>query len=76
MTFPLVSVVIPLYNHAQFIGQCLDSVVEDSYSNKEILIIDDGSRDSSAEIVRQWKFDNPQLPEDRFTFISLSLIHI
>lgn len=70
MTFPLVSVVVPLYNHAQFIRQCLDSIAEDSYPNKEIIIIDDGSRDSSADIVRQWKLDNSQIQEDRFTFIN------
>lgn len=70
MTFPLVSVVIPLYNHAQFIRQCLDSVAEDSYPNKEIVIINDGSRDSSAEIVRQWTSDNPGCAGEGFTFIN------
>lgn len=69
MNHPLVSVAIPLYNHAQFIVRCLDSILEDSYPNKEIIIIDDGSRDTSASLVRQWHSEHPSIPEQKFTFI-------
>lgn len=55
---PLISVCIPAYNHARFITRCLDSVRDDSYPNKEIVIIDDGSSDSTAESVRQWIAEN------------------
>lgn len=51
---PLISILIPLYNHERYIVQCLDSVLADPYPAKEILIIDDGSRDGSADLVRQW----------------------
>lgn len=53
--YPLVSIIIPLYNHEQFIEQCLNSVLEDTYPCKEIVVIDDGSRDSSLEIARRWQ---------------------
>ncbi|HEY3307942.1 MAG TPA: glycosyltransferase [Desulfuromonadaceae bacterium] len=69
MNHPLVSVLIPLYNHARFIVQCLDSILEDSYPNKEIIIIDDGSRDSSASLVRKWHSDHSSFPGHAFTFI-------
>jgi len=51
---PLVSILIPLYNHEQFIEKTLNSIIEDSYSNKEIIIINDGSTDNSNNIVNEW----------------------
>ena len=51
---PLVSILIPLYNHEQFIERLLDSIIEDSYENKEIILINDGSKDNSNEVARNW----------------------
>lgn len=51
---PLVSILIPLYNHADFIVRCLESAVDNGYENTEILIIDDGSTDASASVVTAW----------------------
>jgi len=51
---PLVSVLIPLYNHERFIERCLESVLEDGYSNIELIVIDDGSSDQSAQVAREW----------------------
>lgn len=52
--FPLVTIRIPLYNHEKFIEDSLDSVTLCDYPNKELIIIDDGSTDGSANIVREW----------------------
>jgi len=49
---PLVTVVIPSYNHAQFIGQAIRSVVDQTYKNLELIVIDDGSTDGSASVVK------------------------
>jgi glycosyltransferase involved in cell wall biosynthesis len=57
MTQPLVSIVIPLFNHASYIIEGLNSVVNDPYPNKEIVIIDDGSSDNSVEVVERWVAD-------------------
>jgi glycosyltransferase involved in cell wall biosynthesis len=57
--FPLVSVVIPMYNHASYVAECLDSILSDGYPNLEVLILDDGSTDSSFEVVQQWRRRNP-----------------
>lgn len=54
MSFPLVSILIPCYNHSQYVCYTLDSILADSYSNKEICIIDDGSSDSSIICIQQW----------------------
>lgn len=51
---PLVTIVVPIYNVAQYLPEFLDSVVKQTYENLEILIVDDGSPDESAEIARNW----------------------
>lgn len=51
---PLVSVIIPNYNYAHFLGQCLESVLNQSYLNLEIILIDDGSSDNSIGIAREF----------------------
>ncbi len=51
---PLVSVMIPAYNHAQYVTQTLDSILKDGYGNKEIVIIDDGSADETDLRIREW----------------------
>lgn len=48
---PLVTVIIPSYNHADFIGQAIDSVAGQTYKNIELIIIDDGSRDGSPSVI-------------------------
>jgi glycosyltransferase involved in cell wall biosynthesis len=49
---PKVSVIIPLFNHEQYVGEAIRSVLEQSCSDLELLIIDDGSTDGSEAVVR------------------------
>ena len=51
---PLVSIIIPYYNHKQFVSNTLDSILADSYVNKEIVIINDGSSDTDDSAIRDW----------------------
>lgn len=51
---PLVSVIIPCYNHSKYVVDTLNSVVKDTYENKEICIIDDGSKDDSVKYIQEW----------------------
>ena len=50
----LISVIIPLYNSERFIGKCVESLLKQTYSNCEIIIVDDGSTDSSLKIVEKY----------------------
>ena len=49
ITYPLVSVVIPSYNHESYVKECINGVVNQSYRNIELIIIDDYSADDSVQ---------------------------
>lgn len=48
---PLVSVIIPVYNTGSFLDACLCSVVQQTYKELEIIIVNDGSTDQSEDII-------------------------
>lgn len=54
MESPLISVIVPVYNSEDFLDQCLESIVNQTYKNLEILVVDDGSTDSSGDKCDQW----------------------
>ena len=51
---PKVSVIIPAYNSEEFISQALDSVLRQTHSNWECIVVDDGSTDNTAAVVKQY----------------------
>lgn len=56
---PTVSVVIPAYNHERFIRDAVDSVLNQTFDDLELIVVDDGSQDSTGEIVQS--YDDPRL---------------
>jgi len=59
-TLPLVSVVFTSYNHQEFLKQALDSIVNHTYPNIEIIVVDDNSSDGSQQILKSYE-DNPKI---------------
>jgi glycosyltransferase involved in cell wall biosynthesis len=53
MANPLISIIIPVYQHAKFLNECIESAINQTYSNIEIIIIDDHSPDSAVQDILQ-----------------------
>lgn len=60
---PMISVIIPIYNSEKYLKKCIESVINQTYKDIEIILVDDGSRDSSAEICDEYakKYENVQV---------------
>jgi glycosyltransferase involved in cell wall biosynthesis len=59
-SLPLVTVIIPSFNHAAYIANAIDSVLSQTYQNIELIVIDDGSTDNSHEVIERYS-GNPRL---------------
>jgi len=51
---PLVSVLVPNYNYAKYIGETLESALRQTYPNFEVIVCDDGSKDNSCEVIESY----------------------
>lgn len=51
---PLISVIVPVYNTEKYIKDCLNSILTQTYTNLEVIVIDDGSKDKSEEIIQEY----------------------
>ena len=57
---PTVSIILPTYNRAHFLPQAFASIRGQEFTNWELIIVDDGSTDDTAELVQQFRQDTPQ----------------
>ena len=51
----LISIVVPVYNAEKYIGTCINSVLEQTYNNFELLLINDGSKDNTLEVLKRYE---------------------
>ena len=61
MEIPKVSSVVPIYNVEKYLRQCLDSIIHQTLKDIEIICVDDGSTDSSPEIIREYMAKDPRV---------------
>src|SRR4030042_5732999 len=61
---PLVSIIIPCFNQAQYLNEALDSIMNQTYSNWECIIVNDGSQDNTDELAKNWN-----KRDERFRYI-------
>lgn len=64
MSKPLISVIVPIYNVEQYLDKCITSIVNQSYKNLEIILVDDGATDKCPDICDKW-----QIKDDRIIVI-------
>lgn len=55
MEYPLITVIVPIYNAEKTLDKCIKSIINQSYKNLEIILIDDGSKDNSLDICNRYK---------------------
>ncbi|GHT03911.1 hypothetical protein AGMMS49525_09690 [Bacteroidia bacterium] len=51
---PLISVIVPVWNVEKYVGECLESILGQTYRNLEIIVVNDGSPDNSVDVVKQY----------------------
>ncbi|MDR3056620.1 MAG: glycosyltransferase [Prevotella sp.] len=59
--YPCVSIVIPIYNAELYLNKCLDSVINQTYQNTQIICINDGSTDNSLSIIKKYEMNDKRI---------------
>ena len=57
---PLISVIVPCYNQAQYLDECLQPVLDQTYTDWECIIVNDGSPDHTEEVAKKWLKKDPR----------------
>lgn len=65
MSNPLISVIVPCYNQAQYLDEALQTVLKQTYDDWECIIVNDGSKDNTEELAEKWL-----LKDERFKYVS------
>ena len=60
-TLPLVSIIVPIFNSEKYLAQTITSVIEQTYTNWELFLINDGSTDKSEEIIKEFEKVNRRI---------------
>ena len=58
---PLISVIVPVYKVEAYLDKCISSIVQQTYTNLEIILVDDGSPDNSGEICDRWAVNDDRI---------------
>ena len=53
-----VSIIVPIYNVKQYVRRCIESLINQTYENVEIILVNDGSDDGSSDIIKEYESNN------------------
>ena len=71
-TMPLVSILIPNFNHSKYLDQCIQSALNQTYSNIEIILLDNASTDHSLEVASKYVRDGVRICRNQFNIMNFS----
>ena len=58
---PMVSIIVPIYNAEQYLRRCVDSILNQEYTDYELLLVNDGSTDASGDICEEYGDQDPRV---------------
>lgn len=64
---PVISIIIPIYNQASKLGDCLESILKQTYGDYEVIIVNDGSTDGLEQVINEYK---PKFSDNQFFYFS------
>ena len=56
-----ISIIVPIYNSEKDLEQCIESIVNQTYNNLEIILVNDGSKDNSVNICKKWESNDSRI---------------
>ena len=57
----MISIIVPVYNAEKYLDKCVESIIRQTYTNWELILVDDGSKDSSSEMCDKWSKTDPRI---------------
>ena len=69
-----VSIIIPVYNVEEYLPRCLESCIAQTYRNIEILVVNDGSKDQSLQIIQSFQEKDPRVIRKTKAYIELGFL--
>lgn len=61
MEFALLSVIIPTFNAERYIGQVIENIIDQTYNNWELILVDDGSNDTTVDVIKKYAETDPRV---------------
>lgn len=72
----MISIVVPIYNVEEYLGPCIESILNSTYKGIELILVDDGSTDRSTAICDEYKDKDARIKRSFTSIIPVSLTHV